>query len=205
MTVYRYLLVLLAVSATSAAQVDPVPEPQFPGGPQVQGEPPLVDAPPVGPVPAPGFQQGDPRFSPEPPTPVVGISVRVAASASAGQELTYRISVVNRSQADAHHVTVRNPQPANSDFVRADPEPATRDPEIVWRLGTLRAGQSREITLVVRPTGAGEVSSCARVAFEHGQCVTTRITRPALTIRKTAPTQVSLYDAVSFRIEVVNT
>jgi uncharacterized repeat protein (TIGR01451 family) len=183
----------------------------------IPDEPPLADATPPGIVPgdAPPFEQGIAAAA-EPPTPSVSIRVRVKASSSVDQDLEYRICVSNQSQAAAHHVTVRNPVPVNATFVRATPEPSVRTPEIVWRLGTLPAGQCRQIVLVVRPTG-GDVSSCARVAFEHGQCVTTRIAGPAastqpapsaqpvLTVRKTTQQkQVALFDAVSFRIEVVN-
>src|SRR5262249_37635628 len=50
-----------------------------------------------------------------------------------------------------------------------------------------------------------DIRNCARVQFEHGQCVLTRIGRPALRLRKTGPAQALLYDAVTFRLEVTNT
>ena len=91
---------------------------------------------------------------PEPPVPVVAIHVRVAATGVAGQELEYRLCVENHSQAAAHHVLVRDPLPATAQFVRATPEPTTRQPELQWALGTLTAGACKTITLVLRPTGA---------------------------------------------------
>ena len=97
----------------------------------------------------------------DPPPPTVAIRVRVADSAAAGQELVYRIHVVNRSPAAAHHVTVRNPLPANAAFVRTVPEPALREPELVWHLGTLPPCGCREVVLVLRPTGSGDVRNCA--------------------------------------------
>jgi uncharacterized repeat protein (TIGR01451 family) len=162
-------------------------------------------------LPPGAYAPGSPALPPvvpgvpgEPPVPVVAIRVQVAAETQAGQDIEYRLHVVNQSRAAAHHVTVRNPVPNNARFVRAEPAPGVTEPELVWRLGTLQAGQAREIVLALRPTG-GDVSSCARVSFEHGQCVTTRIARPALSVRKSAPAQVVLYDPVTFRIEVVNT
>lgn len=140
----------------------------------------------------------------EPPAPCVALQIRVPSTVSGGQELEYRICVSNQSQAAAHHVIVRNPLPANATFVRATPEPASRATDIVWRLGTLAPGAARELVLVLRPTGAGDITNCARVAFEHGQCVTTRIARPTLSLRKTAPEQVVLHDPITFRLEVTN-
>jgi uncharacterized repeat protein (TIGR01451 family) len=134
----------------------------------------------------------------------VAIQVRAPATAAPGQELEYRITVENTSCAPAHHVTVRNPLPANAKFVRATPKPDQAEPELLWRLGTLDACACREIVLVLSPTGAGDVDSCARVQFEHGQCVTTRISRPQLVLRKTGPTEAALGETLTFRITVTN-
>lgn len=229
MTTPRWILLLplLLFCASIAGGGPPAPARTAQRLAQLPSEPPLADLPPVpqvGEIPpapppdAPGSpspQPEAPALEPEgagvcpgdPPTPAVSLRVRVAATASAGQELEYRLCVANQSPAAAHHVTIRNPVPANARYVRATPAPVARDPEIVWRLGTLQPGQCRELVLVLRPTG-GDISCCARVAFEHGQCVTTRIgrpARPALSLRKTGPSQVVLYDPVTYRLEVRNT
>lgn len=115
----------------------------------------------------------------DPPAPVVAIRVRVAAVSLPQQEIEYRLCVHNTSPAAAHHVLVRNPVPANTRFVRAAPAPSAREPELQWHLDTLPAGACREITLVLAPTDESDVKNCARVQFEHGQCVVTRIARAA--------------------------
>jgi uncharacterized repeat protein (TIGR01451 family) len=141
----------------------------------------------------------------EPSTPAVAIHVQVPASGAAGQELEYRILVENTSRAAAHHVIVRDPLPANVQFVHARPEPSARDPEVVWHLGTLEAGAKRELVLIVMPTGKDEVHNCARVQFEHGECVTTKIARPALRVQKEGPAQAILYDSLNYKITLTNT
>ena len=212
-------LLLLAAGLLGAAPPAPVRTAQRE---QLTPEPPLAVAPPLPVAPLPG---GTP-CPVDPPAPQVAIRVRVVAAAAAGQELEYHICVVNRSSAAAHHVTVRNPLPANAEFVRAVPEPAQRQPELAWHLGTLPPCACRQIVLVMRPTGAGDIRNCARVQIEHGQCVTTRIIRPAavipvtppppiatppppvaspLTVRKTGPAQTTRYQAVAYRVEVANT
>ncbi len=113
----------------------------------------------------------------DPPVPVVAIRVRVAACSAPLQEIEYHICVQNTSAAPAHHVLVRNPLPANARFVRASPEPHSTKPELQWRLGTVAPGACRDLTLVLAPTDECDVKNCARVQFEHGQCVTTRIAR----------------------------
>jgi len=138
-------------------------------------EPPLAGQP--GEVPTPGIAgPAPPACEPaDPPTPVVSLRVRVPASAAAEQELEYHIRVENSSRAAAHHVIVRNPLPPNARYVRAKPEPSSREPELLWQLGTLEGCGRRDIVLVLSPTGTGDIQNCARVQFEHGQCVTTRI------------------------------
>jgi hypothetical protein len=70
---------------------------------------------------------------------------------------------------------VKDALPANAKFVSADPKPNKTDPELQWHLGTIGGGASREIILVLQPTNKEDVKNCARVQFEHGQCVTTRL------------------------------
>jgi uncharacterized repeat protein (TIGR01451 family) len=111
----------------------------------------------------------------DPPTPVVKIRVRVPACGTPGEPVEYRIHVENCSLADAHHVTVKNAVPPNAKFVRASPEPHVLEPELLWRLGTLKAGTGCDITLVLQPTDLEDLRNCTRVAFEYGQCVTTRL------------------------------
>jgi uncharacterized repeat protein (TIGR01451 family) len=151
--------------------------------------------------------------APEPPTPTVAIRVRVPACAPAGADLEYHICVENRSAAPAHHVLVRNPLPANAQFIRAQPGPSVRKPELRWDLGTLPPGACKEILLVLKPTGDGEVKNCARVQFEHGQCVCTRIgppgpiiraARPDIRLVKNGPASAHLNATLAYQLTVTN-
>jgi uncharacterized repeat protein (TIGR01451 family) len=150
----------------------------------------------------------------DPPPPVVSLKVRVLACAAAGEELEYRLCLENRAKAPAHHVIVRNPLPANATFVRANPPPNASDPVLEWRLGTLDGCAKREIVLVLKPTGTGDIKNCARVQFEHGECVVTKIGgqpapppagQPRLQVRKTGPEQGTLHHPLSYRLVVTNT
>jgi uncharacterized repeat protein (TIGR01451 family) len=151
-------------------------EPPLPGE---QPAPPLPRPPlPVPVVPAPVLPPpaiGIPCPPVDPPAPLVTLRMRVLACSLAGQELEYRICVENKSPAPAHHVLVRNPLPANARYVRAHPEPSGMEPDLVWVFGTLHPGEGKEIVLVLAPTDTADVKNCARVQFEHGQCVVTRI------------------------------
>jgi uncharacterized repeat protein (TIGR01451 family) len=159
----------------------------------------------------------------DPPTPRVAIRVRVPACAAIGAELEYRIQVENTSAGAAHHVLVRNPLPAHVQLIKADPEPTARQPELRWSLGTLQPGDRKTIVLTLKPTAEGDLKSCARVQFEHGQCVCTRIgvgatrgrpqmptipeDRPktGVQLRKTGPSEATLHETLSFQLTIANT
>jgi uncharacterized repeat protein (TIGR01451 family) len=110
----------------------------------------------------------------DPPPPVVKIKVRVPAGADPGRTIEYRICVENCSTSEAHHVVVKNALPVNAKFIKADPEPSKQGPELQWNLGTIGGGGVREIILFLQPTNKEDIKNCARVQFEHGQCVVTR-------------------------------
>lgn len=137
--------------------------------------------------------------------PVIRLRVRVPPAVGAGQELTYLITVENQSRAAAHHVLVRNAVPQHARFVRAQPAPSELQPELVWTLGTLEGGARKEITLVLAADGKGDVESCPRVQFEHGQCVTTKVARAGISVRKGGPTRAVLYDNLTFQVFLTNT
>ena len=190
-------------------------------------EPPLVGAPPV--VPIAPMRSAEPV---DPPSPIVSLHVRAPAASAPGQEIDYRILVENRSQAAAHHVVVRAPLPTNAGFVRASPEPTSREGQVVWELGTLQTGASKELLLTLKPSDAADVDVTARVQFEHGESVRTHIgaaaplplpaapsapspmppaaaplpagPKAALRLRKTGPAQAPLNDILQFKLEVTN-
>jgi uncharacterized repeat protein (TIGR01451 family) len=128
----------------------------------------------------------------------------VPATAPVGQELEYHLSIENRSSAAAHHVVLRNPLPPNSRFVRAQPPPVASDPELLWSFGTLEGGGHREVLLVLAPTGTEDLLDCARVQFEHGQCVTTRFAKARLQLDKKGPSEAVLGDTLTYELTVAN-
>jgi uncharacterized repeat protein (TIGR01451 family) len=155
----------------------------------------------------------------DPPAPAVSIRVRVLAEVAPGRELTYRLIAENNTRASAHHVTVKATLPPGAArFVRASPEPTETSPSIVWKLGTLAGCSKREITLVVLPTGTEDLTCCARVQFEHGQCVRTRVGKAAsasaargpevtsagLQLRVEAPQEAARYDIFRYKLEIRN-
>ncbi len=125
-----------------------------------------------------------PCDSPAGSTPTVSIQMIAPTSSAPGKELTYRIVAENTSNAAAHHVLVKATVSRSGKVVRSTPNAEVTSPEgapaekatvVTWNLGTLQPRAKQEQTLVVLPTGDDDISCCARVQFEHGQCVRTRI------------------------------
>jgi len=221
---------MLALDSRLAAQVPQTREPPLiqpqgppavrnvpPGPPAVRDVPTPATPPRVRAIPAPRVpetQQAHVILNPtDPPAPVVSIRVRVPAVAAPNEDLEYHLTVENHGKAAAHHVIVRNPLPAHAAFVRSDPPPNLSDPVLEWRLGTLESCARREILLVLKPGGTGDVQNCARVQFEHGECVLTKIAapiasppagQPRLQVRKTGPAQAVLHDPISYQLVVTN-
>ena len=166
---------------------------------------------PAAPSPTPGDSRPparpDARSVADPPPPVVKIQVRVPADTPPDDEVKYLITVQNVSPSDAHQVSVRNPIPEGAQFVRADPAPSQADPkQVVWSFGTLPGGQTKQITLVLKPKpGATELKNLAYVRFEHGEQVTTRINAPRVKVGKTAPKQTLRDEPFTVRVLVENT
>lgn len=169
--------------------------------------PPVFPSPTSAPTPpsTPAWTRTASSSWSDPPVPYVTLHVRVPAYSATDRELTYRLIVHNPTQAAAHQVIVRNAIPSNARFERSFPEPTAVDPDLQWKLGTLEPGATKEITLVLLPKpGATSVKNCARVSFEHGQCVVTELNRPTLKLVKSAPSQAVLYDAIPMKLEITN-
>ncbi|HZV07896.1 MAG TPA: DUF11 domain-containing protein [Gemmataceae bacterium] len=206
-----------------------------PGSPAFPtGEPPMVDGPipsqsplspssPFTPPPPTPLQQdqvipfvpGMPSPLPEAPgplEPIVRLRVRAPARAEPNKDIEYQLTIENISRADAHHVWVRDRLPSGvKDATKAEPqytekkEPKDGPTDLLWDLGTLKAGTRRTIVLTIKPAGTEDVQNRAYVQFEHGQKVTTRIAKPSVQAKVTAPTQAIKYESILFRIEVMNT
>lgn len=117
-------------------------------------------------------------------TPTVSVQVIAPATAAPGKGFTYRIVAENTSDAPAHHVYVKATLSRSAKVGLSTPAGEVTTPVgasdekakvVTWSLGTLAARDKKEQTLVVTPTGDDEVVCSARVQFEHGQLVRTRI------------------------------
>ncbi len=92
-----------------------------------------------------------------------------------GRDLPYTIKVSNIGDGDARDTVVQNILPGNVEVVSATTG-VTRDGDTLnWALGTIKAGESQELSLVVHPTAISKLKNVTSVgAFcAEAQSVTT--------------------------------
>src|SRR5947209_9425160 len=189
--------------------------PLFAQGPSQSEEPPLADpsvvpavgsfatdeAPPIRPVqgisPAPvagGTRAtpivitGTPVYGSELPTPAVSLDVEGNGTIATGQPVVYKLYVRNNSAAKAHNVVVKVVPPKGASKLKAEPAPTHDEAETRWEFKTLNPGQSKVIELAYTPNPtATEVKLQARVQFDFGRGMVTKISQPALRVNQDAP------------------
>jgi uncharacterized repeat protein (TIGR01451 family) len=139
------------------------------------------------------------------PTPVVTLNIEGTDVSPTGQAVLYKLVVRNESRAKAHNVVVRVIPPKNADKVKADP-PATHDEaETRWELKTLEPGQSRTIEVVYKPKPeAEEIKIQARVQYDFGRGMITKVAAPSLSVKKEGPDKAVVGDVLTYRITVTN-
>jgi uncharacterized repeat protein (TIGR01451 family) len=141
----------------------------------------------------------------------VQLRVRAPVEVQPEKEIEYQLTVENVSSVEAHHVTVRDRLPRGITHVRAKPEPTKKLPpkdgvtDLLWEIGTLKAGERKEIVVAFQPGETEEVRNNAYVQFEHGQTIKTRIAKPSLGLRIVVPPRAVLPDPIALRLEVTNT
>ncbi len=82
----------------------------------------------------------------------------------AGNDLTYTITVTNNGPNDATNVTLTDTLPTGVTFVSASPGCLFSPPNMVTcSLGTIAAGDSRDVTIVVRPNTPGVITDTVTV------------------------------------------
>ena len=174
-------------------------------------------APPAAPAPAARQPAGVPGIvaaaSPSPGplemegrrTPTITVERSAPEEVQVGRAADFTILVRNDGAVTAHDVMVFDRIPSGSKFSSAEPQ-AERMPDgaLYWRLGDLKPGERRELTMQVIPEQEGEIGSIARVVFQAAASARTLATRPALAIEQTGPEQVLIGDPLTYSILISN-
>ncbi|HEV7998434.1 MAG TPA: hypothetical protein VGP63_01060 [Planctomycetaceae bacterium] len=155
--------------------------------PDFQGDGTVGDAAPLGPQ-----------------RPQLNIEKIAPSNALLGQPLIYAIVVKNVGQSAARDVVVEDRIPKGTKLSGTIPRAELTGKKLIWRIGTLGAGEQRKISIRVIPQEAGEIGSVATVNFVAEAAAETVVTAPRLEFKISAPSTARLGEMVPFRFEVRN-
>jgi uncharacterized repeat protein (TIGR01451 family) len=112
--------------------------------------------------------------------PEVSITKTAPERIFMGRTIDYDISITNDGNGPARDVVVTDTLPANVTFVSASGNGTQSGSQVVWNVGTLPVGATRDFTISVRPTAIGDYTNSVNVT---GYCVeqTADTTRDAAT------------------------
>lgn len=135
-----------------------------------------------------------------------GVSVETVApeSVSVGQDCTYELVVRNDGQAAVWNVRVEDAIPAGAKYLSSEPVGELGSGRLNWNMGTIDAGQSKKIRVVVRPTDEGELRNRTVVTFAAATEAKMKVTRPKVAVTLTAPESAKAGEEVAFTIRLVN-
>ncbi|MCA9052701.1 MAG: hypothetical protein KDA75_02640, partial [Planctomycetaceae bacterium] len=123
------------------------------------------------------------------------------------QPLVYNIRVRNVGRSAAHQVIVEDSVPRGSTLKGTIPE-AELDPQdrhLIWKLGTVPAGEERLIKVQIIPTEPGEIGSVATVRFVGRIASKTVITAPRIRLQIDGPVETAVGDVPVYRFRLTNT
>ena len=125
-------------------------------------------------------------------------------SAVLGQPMVFQIIVRNPGPAPAQQVVVEDRIPDGLKISGSIPRAELAGNTLIWRLGTLQAGQEQRISVRAIPIAEGIVGSVATVNFAAEVQARTMVTAPKLRFDISAPPRATLGAPVVFNYRVTN-
>lgn len=137
-------------------------------------------------------------------TDLVEVTKHSPATASVGQ--TIENTIVVNPRAHVGNVELTHFVPANAEFVKADPAPASvSGKKLVWNWAELKQAEKRNVKVWIKPMAEGSLRSCSTIHALPFGCVVTKVGKPSITVEKTGPATANVGDRVTYNIVVRNT
>ncbi len=122
-----------------------------------------------------------------------------------GSPFNYTITVINIAKLPATNVIVTEHVPANLKVEKSTPPFQKVDAETIqWNLGTLGAGETKEIIVNATPQNIGEITYCTSVVADPLLCAKSAIIKPDLKINATSPDEISICENFQLKTVVSN-
>lgn len=140
-----------------------------------------------------------------PQQPTATIEWLYPAEMTPGTESTVQLVVRNSGAATLFGAVAEVLCPPEVELLESEPSAEqSAGGELRWSLGSLRAGESREISLRIRPQSAGEPRLEAAVSVSAAAVCRLSITEPKLALSVVAPEDSELGQQTSVMVEVSN-
>jgi uncharacterized repeat protein (TIGR01451 family) len=114
--------------------------------------------------------------------PAIALTHTGPVTIPVNQDAAFTIAVRNSATAATPAFTVRAALPGDADLVRTDPQAIREGSTLIWTLGELAGGTTRELHFVVRSPHVGALTSRASVVTAEGlrdeQAVTADVVPP---------------------------
>jgi uncharacterized repeat protein (TIGR01451 family) len=149
-------------------------------------------------------------------TPDLALSGNAPSSVTLGSDVTYTLTVTNDGTAGASGVTVADSLPSGATFVSASDAVTLLNGALTFNVGSLAAGGSASLTVVVTPTVAGTLNDQATASMDQTDptpsdngitlttVVTTATSTPDLLLSGAAPKSVTVESNVTYSLTVTN-
>ncbi len=123
----------------------------------------------------------------------------------AGSQFDYTIKVTNLTSGEVADLILTERLADGFAMSSMSPEPKSSGAGTsTWHLGTLKARESKTLTVSGSAATVGELASCATVTFTTQVCSKIKIIQPALEVTKTLPPEVMLCDPIPMTVRVTN-
>jgi uncharacterized repeat protein (TIGR01451 family) len=132
------------------------------------------------------------------------IEKMVAGETAAGVPVDYVIRATNICGSKIDNVVVEDGKINGFNITSATPQPGTAGNNWTWNLGSLNAGESKNITIKGAFAQAGSYSTCGSGDYSVPVCMTVNVVSPALKLTKTAPAEGTPCDVWPVTLTVTN-
>jgi len=141
----------------------------------------------------------------KPELPQITIEKTAPATAILGRPMIYQLFVRNVGDNTAHQVVVEDVVPEGVKIDGSIPQALLKDNNrLIWKIGTLAAGQEKKISVRVVPQSEGTIGGVATVNFAAEPLPDPNAAGPQLKFDVAAPRQAAVGTPVEFSFRVKN-
>lgn len=122
----------------------------------------------------------------------------------AGQPFNYDIKATNLSASTLSNVAVQDMCSSNFKLLLSSPEAARTGDTLNWKLGDLKAGESRTINVNGQIADAKPAQTCLSGSYDQSSCMAFNVVEPKLALAAKAPAEVIRCDGIPLDYTVSN-